>query len=170
MPDVSGFATTGSNIFQGNQTISGSLIVTGSITALSASITYLETVYQTSSVLFSSGSNILGDEAGDVQTLNGQVNIPLGNLNVTGATTSSLGFFGNLQGTSSYASNAVSSSEAAHAVSSSYSNNSTSSSYSNNSTSASYASNAISSSYATNALSASYAPDISNRDGLITTG
>jgi hypothetical protein len=112
MPNVSGFATTGSNIFQGNQTISGSLIVTGSITALSASITYLQTVYQTSSIIFSSGSNILGDEAGDTQTLNGVVNIPLGNLNITGATTSSLGFFGNLQGTASFASNANSASYA----------------------------------------------------------
>jgi hypothetical protein len=106
------YATTGSNVFQGLQTISGSLIVTGSITALSASITYLQTVYQTSSVVFSSGSNILGDEASDTQTLNGLVNIPLGNLNVTGATTSSLGFFGNLQGTASFATNALSASYA----------------------------------------------------------
>ena len=106
------YATTGSNVFQGLQTISGSLIVTGSITALSASITYLQTIYQTSSIIFSSGSNILGDEAGDTQTLNGQVNIPLGNLNITGATTSSLGFFGNLQGTASYATQALSASYA----------------------------------------------------------
>ena len=181
-----GFATTGSNVFQGNQTISGSLIVTGSITALSASFTYLETIYQTSSIIFSSGSNILGDEAGDTQTLNGVVNIPLGNLNVTGATTSSLGFFGNLQGTASYATNAlsasnsvnsdssisssfaqiaisssqaanaVSASQAQSAVSSSYSNNSTSSSYSNNSTSASYASNATSASFSQNTISGSF--------------
>jgi fibronectin-binding autotransporter adhesin len=106
------YATTGSNVFQGTQTITGSLDVTGTITALSASITYLETIYQTSSIIFSSGSNILGDEAGDTQTLNGQVNIPLGNLNITGATTSSLGFFGNLQGTASYATQALSASYA----------------------------------------------------------
>jgi hypothetical protein len=110
------FATTGSNTFNGSQTISGSLNVTGSITALSASITYLQTVYQTSSVIFTSGSNILGDEASDVQTLNGTVNVPLGNLNVTGATTASAGFFGNLQGTASYASNALSASQAANSV------------------------------------------------------
>jgi len=66
--------------------ITGSLNVTGEITALSASITYLETIYQTSSVIFSSGSNILGDEAGDTQTLYGTVNLPNGPLNVTGST------------------------------------------------------------------------------------
>jgi hypothetical protein len=106
------YATTGSNVFNGTQTISGSLNVTGEIVALSASITYLETIYQTSSVIFSSGSNILGDEASDVQTLNGRVDIPLGNLNITGSTTSSLGFFGNLQGTASFATNALSASYA----------------------------------------------------------
>jgi len=194
------YATTGSNVFQGLQTISGSLIVTGSITALSASITYLQTVYQTSSVVFSSGSNILGDEPSDIQTLNGVVNIPLGNLNVTGATTSSLGFFGNLQGTASYATNAlsashsvnsdtsisssfaqtaISSSQAQNAVSASQATNSNTASYVLQAVSASYATNALSSSYsnnstsasfAQNALSASYAPDNSNRNGLITTG
>ena len=106
------YATTGSNIFIGTQTVTGSLDVTGEITALSASITYLRTIYQTSSVIYTSGSNILGDEASDVQTLNGTVDIPLGNLNVTGATTSSLGFFGNLEGTASYATEALSASYA----------------------------------------------------------
>jgi hypothetical protein len=81
------YATTGSNIFQGNQTITGSLDVTGEITALSASITYLEVIYQTSSVIFSSGSNILGDEAGDTQTLWGTVKLPTGPLSVTGSAT-----------------------------------------------------------------------------------
>ena len=122
------FANTGSNTFNGTQTISGSLNVTGSITALSASITYLQTIYQTSSVIYTSGSNVLGDEASDVQTLNGRVDVPLGNLNVTGATTSSLGFFGNLQGTASFASNALSASQAQNAVSASQSQNSVSSS------------------------------------------
>jgi hypothetical protein len=83
------YATTGSNVFNGTQTISGSLNVTGEIVALSASITYLETIYQTSSVIFSSGSNILGDEAGDTQTLWGTVNLPSGPLVVTGSVYSS---------------------------------------------------------------------------------
>jgi len=144
------FATTGSNTFNGSQTISGSLNVTGSITALSASITYLQTIYQTSSVIFTSGSNILGDEASDVQTLNGTVNVPLGNLNVTGATTASAGFFGNLQGTASFASNALSASQAQNAISASHSVNSDAS---------------ISSSFAQNAVSASQAENANLLDG-----
>ncbi len=92
------FATTGSNVFQGLQTISGSLIVTGSITALSASITYLETVYQTSSIIFSSGSNILGDASNDVQTLFGTVDIKTGPLLVTGSINATQGFTGSFTG------------------------------------------------------------------------
>ena len=75
-----------SNVFTQNQTISGNLDVTGKITALSASITYLETIYQTSSVVYSSGSNILGDEASDTQTLFGKVEIKTGPLVITGST------------------------------------------------------------------------------------
>lgn len=162
------YATTGSNVFQGTQTITGSLGVTGTITALSASITYLETIYQTSSVLFSSGSNILGDASNDTQTLFGTVVLPNGPLVITGSVTASAGFNGNLTGTASYATNAlsashavnadtaISSSQAANAVSSSYANNATSASYSNNSTSASFAQASISSSFAQNAVSASH--------------
>jgi hypothetical protein len=87
------YATTGSNNFVGQQNINGSVNVTGSlnvtdsITALSASITYLKTIYQTSSVIFTSGSNILGDEASDTQTLWGTVKLPTGPLSVTGSAT-----------------------------------------------------------------------------------
>jgi hypothetical protein len=80
---TSSYATTGSNTFKDNQIISGNLDVTGKITALSASITYLETIYQTSSVVYSSGSNILGDELSDVQTLSGSVEVE-GTLKVNG--------------------------------------------------------------------------------------
>lgn len=105
-----GLITTGS--LGGNQSITGSLNVGGTITATSASFTYVNTVYETASVIYSSGSNQLGDASNDVQTLYGTVNLPAGNLNVTGATTSSLGFYGNLQGTASYATNALSASYA----------------------------------------------------------
>jgi hypothetical protein len=122
------YATTGSNNFVGQQNINGSVNVTGSlnvtgeITALSASITYLETVYQTSSIIFSSGSNILGDEAGDTQTLWGTVNLPSGPLVVTGSVTSTGGFTGSLQGTASYALNSLSSSYATNAATASIAN------------------------------------------------
>jgi hypothetical protein len=85
--ESSSFAKKGEeNTFTQNQIISGNLDVTGKITALSASITYLETIFQTSSVLFSSGSNILGDEASDTQTLFGKVDIKTGPLVITGST------------------------------------------------------------------------------------
>ncbi len=128
------YATTGSNDFVGQQNINGSVNITGSlnvtgeITALSASITYLETIYQTSSVIFSSGSNILGDEAGDTQTLYGTVRLPNGPLVVTGSVTSTGGFTGSLQGTASYATNALSSSHAINADTASFVNSAVTSS------------------------------------------
>jgi cytoskeletal protein CcmA (bactofilin family) len=71
------YATTGSNNFVGNQTITGSLVVTGDITA-----NKLNVIIESSSVIFSSGSNIFGDEPSDTQTLNGTV-YSNGNLYVT---------------------------------------------------------------------------------------
>ena len=156
-----GLITTGS--VAGNQSITGSLNVQGTISATSASFTYLETVFETASVIYSSGSNQFGDASNDTQTLFGTVVLPNGPLVITGSVTASAGFVGNLTGTASYATNAlsashavnadtaISSSQAANAVSSSYANNATSASYSNNSTSASFAQNAISSSHSLNA-------------------
>jgi membrane protein YdbS with pleckstrin-like domain len=80
-------------IVSGNAEFSGSIIHTGSldvfgdITAsgnIKATIGNFDTINtrvlhvteESASVIFSSGSNILGDEASDVQTLNGTVNIP----------------------------------------------------------------------------------------------
>jgi hypothetical protein len=153
------YATTGSNTFKATQTISGSLNVTGTITALSASITYLEVLYETSSIIFSSGSNQLGDASNDTQTLWGRVAIPSGPVSVTGSVIAT-NFTGSLQGT---ASNATSASFAQNAISSSYSTNSdtaVSSSQSQNSVSSSQAQNAVTSSFALNAgnsISSSFA-------------
>ena len=72
--ETGSFATTGSNIFRGNQTISGSLLISGNITATSASFQYVQTIFETASTIYSSGSNQFGDEASDVQTLYGSVN------------------------------------------------------------------------------------------------
>ena len=85
---VSGNAEFDGNVdFSGSITHTGSLDVLGDITAsgnIKATIGNFDTVNtrvlhvteESASVIFSSGSNILGDEAGDVQTLNGTVNIP----------------------------------------------------------------------------------------------
>jgi hypothetical protein len=82
-----GLINTGS--IGGSQSITGSLNVGGTLTATSASITYLETVYETASVIYSSGSNQLGDASDDVQTLWGTVNLPTGPLTITGSLHSS---------------------------------------------------------------------------------
>lgn len=186
-----GLITTGSiGVTQG---ILGDIAITGSLSAYSASITYLTTVYQTSSVIFTSGSNILGDEASDIQVLWGKVMLPTGPLDITGSVRSSGqirtdntliaingvqtnnisnpgtagdiiinssvskiilegntevtgtlkvtdSITGSLQGTASYATNALS---------------------------ASQAQNSVSSSFATNALSASYAPQDSLPAGVV---
>ena len=77
------YATTGSNTFVGNQTITGNLNVSG---VISASVLYVQT--ETASVIYSSGSNQLGDELTDVQTLSGSVRIQ-GQLLINGVPLSS---------------------------------------------------------------------------------
>ena len=78
-----GLITTGSA--GGSQSITGSLNVGGTITATSASFTYVNTVYETASVIYSSGSNQLGDASDDTQTLWGTVVLPSGSLDITGS-------------------------------------------------------------------------------------
>jgi hypothetical protein len=81
--ETGSFATTGSNTFTG--TNSFNIISASFASVVSASIEYLSVVYQTSSVIFSSGSNIFGDNANDTQTLFGTVDIRTGPLKVTGS-------------------------------------------------------------------------------------
>ena len=64
------YATTGSNSFRANQSITGSLVVSSTITAQTLVV---QTV--TSSIVYSSGSNIFGSTLGDRQTFTGSVNI-----------------------------------------------------------------------------------------------
>ena len=81
------FATTGSNTFVGNQTISGSILQSGSFTStgtLTAQTLVVQTV--TSSVVYSSGSNIFGNTIGNTQTFTGSVLIT-GSLALAGAAT-----------------------------------------------------------------------------------
>jgi hypothetical protein len=104
-----GLINTGS--IGGSQSITGSLGISGTLTALSASITYLETVYETASIIYSSGSNQFGDASNDTQTLWGRVEIPSGPVSVTGSVIAT-NFTGSLQGTASYATQALSASYA----------------------------------------------------------
>ena len=69
--ETSSFArTNASNTFEGNQAVTGNLVVTGSITA-----NEFHTTYVTSSVMYNSGSNRFGDSADDLQQLIGIVEI-----------------------------------------------------------------------------------------------
>ena len=67
---VANYATTGSNSFRANQSITGSLVVSSTITAQTLVV---QTV--TSSILYSSGSNNFGNQLANTQTFTGSVNI-----------------------------------------------------------------------------------------------
>ena len=64
------YATTGSNSFRADQSITGSLVVSSTITAQTLVV---QTV--TSSIVYSSGSNIFGNQLANTQTFTGSVNI-----------------------------------------------------------------------------------------------
>jgi len=192
---ANGLTITASNLLVSqNLTVNGTTNV-NSITAsnalvTSASIAYLEVIYQTSSIIVSSGSNIFGDQANDVQTLWGTVDIRTGPVLVTGSLNVSQGITGSLLGSASFATNAltasflsgtalsssyaISASRAETATTASYVLNAISSSYSlsssisNTSISASVALNANTASYVLNAVSASFATTASHVTGTVT--
>ena len=195
---ANGLTITASNLLVSqNLTVNGTTNV-NSITAsnalvTSASIAYLEVIYQTSSIIVSSGSNIFGDQANDVQTLWGTVDIRTGPVLVTGSLNVSQGITGSLLGSASFATNALTASflsgtalsssyaisasraeTAGTAATASYVLNAISSSYSlsssisNTSISASVALNANTASYVLNAVSASFATTASHVTGTVT--
>jgi hypothetical protein len=163
----SSFAST---VASGLNITASNILVTGT-----ASIVFSQII--TSSTAFTSGSNLLGVNSGDKQTLWGTVDLKSGPLLISGSTTA-LGlitapsFVGPLTGTASWANNAITASYILNAVSSSYAAtasfvqnaitasfalNSPASTFSSSSLSSSYASSSTSASYSTSALSASYA-------------
>jgi len=91
------YATTGSNSFIGNQTITGDLDVSGQLR-----VTSIYTTQETASIIFSSGSNILGDSILDTQTLNGLVRVS-GSSQITG----SMGISANLEVKSAISSSTI---------------------------------------------------------------
>ena len=153
------FATTGSNIFNGNQTVQGNITVVGNLIAqqyvVSSSVSYFTSSYF-------DGSTKFGDSESDTHQFTGSLRSP----NITGsllgtasialvALTSSYINIATNAVSSSFANTAsvsVSSSYSSYAITSSYSLNTISSSYSNvanTATSATNANTATSSSYAT---------------------
>jgi hypothetical protein len=100
--------------------------ITGSNALITGTLTAQRLVVQTisSSVIYSSGSNIFGDELTDTQQFTGSVTIT-GSLTVNGPSTfngqtTANNLTGSLFGTSSWATNAVTASHAVTALSSSY--------------------------------------------------
>jgi hypothetical protein len=90
------FANTGSNSFVGSQNINGSVAITGSLTTTGAITAQTLNVQQvTSSIVYSSGSNIFGNSVSNTQSMTGSVGIT-GSLSVNGVSTLS----GALTGTS----------------------------------------------------------------------
>jgi len=130
------FAQTASylNTLNQNLTFNGNLTLNGT-----ASITYLDVLYESASVIYSSGSNQFGDAANDTQLLYGTVRIPTGSLTVTGSITVTGGITGSLLGTASYAAQALSASFASTAL------------YIKNAQTASYVLQAVSASFASTA-------------------
>ena len=76
---TSSFAQTSSylNTLNQNLTFNGNLTLNGT-----ASITYLNVSYESSSIIYSSGSNQFGDASNDTQTLYGSVIIPTGSVGI----------------------------------------------------------------------------------------
>jgi hypothetical protein len=75
------YATTGSNSFRATQSITGSLTVTGQIIAQTINVQQV-----TSSIIYSSGSNVFGCDLNSRQTFTGSVLIT-GSLTIAGALT-----------------------------------------------------------------------------------
>ena len=100
-----GYATTGSNTFQGNQTINGNVVVTGSLTALQY-IVSSSVIYVTESNF--SGSHVFGNSLDDTHQFTGSVYI-------TGSLTSP-DITGSLFGTASWATQALTASYTPNAL------------------------------------------------------
>ena len=75
---------TGSGSLFVENSITASVISASTIIANSASFQYVQTVFETASIIYSSGSNQFGDELSDVQTLSGSVKIQ-GGLTINGS-------------------------------------------------------------------------------------
>ena len=152
------YATTASYLNTLNQdlTFNGNLTLNGT-----ASITYLNVAYESSSIIYSSGSNQFGDATNDTQTLIGRV-IVSGSLEVTGSANIP-SITGSLLGTASYAIQALTASYIETAQTASYvlqavsASFATTSSYITIAQTASYVTLAQTASYVLQAVSASYA-------------
>jgi len=118
-----GFGTaslSGSYELTGSQHISGALHVTGNLKVTgTASIGYLETIYETSSIIYSSGSTKFGDDTSDTHEFTGSVTISGSAYSEDWSGSFSGSFFG-LADSASNSERAVSASQADSATTSSH--------------------------------------------------
>jgi hypothetical protein len=73
------FATTGSNQFNGSQAITGSLTVTGQVVAQTLNVQQV-----TSSIVYSSGSNVFGNSLSNTQQFTGSLQVSGSSHNILG--------------------------------------------------------------------------------------
>ena len=118
-----GFGTgslSGSYELTGSQFISGTLHITGNLEVTgTASIGYLETIYETSSIIYSSGSTKFGDDTSDTHEITGSLTISGSAYSDDWSGSFSGSFFG-LIDSASNAERAVSSSQADSATTASH--------------------------------------------------
>jgi len=100
------YATTGSNVFMGAQTVCANITSTGTIVAQTINVQQV-----TSSIVYSSGSNIFGNLSSDIQQMTGSLRIT-GSLNTIGnacvtSICSPTFIGGTISGTTAYASTVV---------------------------------------------------------------
>ena len=118
-----GFGTSslsGSFILTGSQHVSGTLYVTGNLEVTgTASIGYLETIYETASVIYSSGSTKFGDDTSDTHQMTGSLTVSGSAYSTNWSGTFSGSFFG-LIDSASNALRATSASQADSATTSSH--------------------------------------------------
>ena len=114
---VSGYAAlAGNNVYTGTNQFNNAVTMSNVVVTGTASIAFLDVTFQSSSVIYSSGSNQFGDAANDTQTLYGTVNVITGPLVVTG----SANFRNVITGSITSASFATSASSAINAVTASF--------------------------------------------------
>jgi hypothetical protein len=164
-PPISTGSFTGSFTGSANFTslTASSVVITENINILGTASINTLVINQTQ---LNTGSNQLGSNVNDFQTLYGTVRIPTGSLTISGSTISTLGFTGSLSGTASYALQSLTASYALNAgttintgsfVTTSSFNNFTSS-YSTGSFTGSFTGSLLgTSSYSNQSLSSSYA-------------
>ena len=122
-----GFGTSslsGSFILTGSQHVSGTLYITGNLEVTgTASIGYLETIYETASVIYSSGSTKFGDDTSDTHQMTGSLTVS-GSAYSTNWSGSFSGSFFGLIDSASNAERAVTASQADSATTASHALNS----------------------------------------------